>query len=182
VLLLQPPSRCGAVKAYGAASISVKDVNAIKVGFLPGADKPLIKNNPQTGLEGKFSVEYAVAAALADGHLDLESFTDGTVQRPVIQSIMKRVSRFRIPSNKMHSGIAGHVELVVDTKHATHRLSIDTMPGSLEWPLADAQKSAKFRTCAAQVLAPERVDLLQDLTTRLDCVANVASIGEAAAG
>ena len=39
----------------------------------------LRKQPPQTGLEGKFSMEYVVAAALADGEVTLASFTDEAV-------------------------------------------------------------------------------------------------------
>ena len=41
-------------------------------------DPPL----PATGLEGKFSLEYGIAAALLDGSPGFESFSDGAVQRP----------------------------------------------------------------------------------------------------
>jgi 2-methylcitrate dehydratase PrpD len=43
--------------------------------------KPLIHHRPSTGLEGKFSLEYAAAAALLDGYPGFASFTDEAVRR-----------------------------------------------------------------------------------------------------
>src|SRR5579863_5025111 len=43
---------------------------------------PLIHHRPDTGLQGKFSLEYACAAALLDPHPGFASFTDEAVRRP----------------------------------------------------------------------------------------------------
>lgn len=161
--------------------LSAGDVEEIRVGFLPGADKPLVKVNPQTGLEGKFSIEYAAAAALIDGRLDLDSFTDEAVQRPEIRKMMKRVSRYRIPADKMYSGIAGFMDLAVKTPRGTHEMRIETMPGSLEWPLSPSDKATKFMTCAMQVLSTERADRLHALTGELPSLADIDVLAEAAA-
>ncbi|MBV8991678.1 MAG: MmgE/PrpD family protein, partial [Solirubrobacterales bacterium] len=52
---------------------------------------PLIHKNPTTGLEGKFSLEYAIAATLLDGYPDLTSFTDEAVQRLPARRIIELV-------------------------------------------------------------------------------------------
>ena len=44
--------------------------------------QPLIHHRPVTGLQGKFSLEYAAAAALLDGYPGFASFTDEAVNRP----------------------------------------------------------------------------------------------------
>ena len=52
---------------------------------------PLIYPCPQTGLEGKFSMHYAVAAALLDGHVKLSSFENAAVLRPEIQRFFAKI-------------------------------------------------------------------------------------------
>lgn len=47
-----------------------------------GTFTPLIHHDPRTGLEGKFSIEYAAAAALLDDYQGFASFTDDAVLRP----------------------------------------------------------------------------------------------------
>lgn len=54
---------------------------------------PLIHHRPVTGLQGKFSLEYAVAAALLDGHPGFAAFTDEGVRRPEAQRLLKLVDR-----------------------------------------------------------------------------------------
>ena len=46
------------------------------------AVKPLIHHRPVTGLQAKFSLEYAAAAALLDSYPGFASFTDDAVRRP----------------------------------------------------------------------------------------------------
>ncbi|MBI4311976.1 MAG: MmgE/PrpD family protein [Chloroflexi bacterium] len=47
--------------------------------------------DPQTGINGKFSLWYVIAAYLLDGEINLNSFTDRKVQRSKAQDLMKRV-------------------------------------------------------------------------------------------
>jgi len=58
----------------------------------PGASlAPLIHHSPRTGLEGKFSLEYGIAAALLDGRPGLHSFSDAAVRRPDAARLMPTV-------------------------------------------------------------------------------------------
>jgi 2-methylcitrate dehydratase PrpD len=52
----------------------------------------LWNDNPQTGLEGKLSLHYCVAAALVDGQLEVEQFHDSRAQDPKIRALIKRVT------------------------------------------------------------------------------------------
>ncbi|MGW3116741.1 hypothetical protein ACWDBW_06240 [Streptomyces sp. NPDC001107] len=67
-----------------------------RVGGKPATDFPANpgrprKPRPVTGLEGKFSLPYAVAAALLDDCPGFDSFTDGAVRRPAAQTLVDRV-------------------------------------------------------------------------------------------
>lgn len=53
---------------------------------------PLIYSSPKTGLEAKFSMQYAIAAAIYDGSVRLDSFSDEAVRRPEIQEFMRKIS------------------------------------------------------------------------------------------
>jgi 2-methylcitrate dehydratase PrpD len=52
----------------------------------------LWNDNPQSGLEGKLSLHYCIAAALVDGQLEVEQFREERVQDPLIRDIIRRVS------------------------------------------------------------------------------------------
>jgi 2-methylcitrate dehydratase PrpD len=54
--------------------------------------KPLIHHRPTDGAQGKFSLEYGVAAALLDGFPGQWSFSDVAVRRTAAQELLPRVS------------------------------------------------------------------------------------------
>jgi hypothetical protein len=60
-------------------------VRSIHVEAPASAFVPLIHSRPATGLESKFSLEYATAAPLLDGPPGLRSFTDDAVARPEVE-------------------------------------------------------------------------------------------------
>jgi 2-methylcitrate dehydratase PrpD len=67
----------------------------VRVDFDP--PRSLIHSRPKTALEGRFSMQYCVAAALLDGKVGLGTFTDQQVLRPEAQSLMPRVEMRRVP-------------------------------------------------------------------------------------
>jgi len=68
------------------------DIDRVVVTFPPGGDTPLASRAPVTGLEGRFSVEYALAAALTDGAAGVATFADVPV-RAELATLVARVSR-----------------------------------------------------------------------------------------
>ena len=53
----------------------------------------ILRNHaPQTGLEAKFSMEFAMAAAVVSRRASLAEYTDDFVRRPEVQELMRRVS------------------------------------------------------------------------------------------
>jgi len=53
----------------------------------PHVDRPVVA----APLEGKFSVQYTAAAALADGDVGLGHFSEATIARPDLQMLLKKV-------------------------------------------------------------------------------------------
>jgi len=64
-----------------AAGLDPGSVRGIVLRTPEATVAPLIHHRPETGLQGKFSIEYAAAAALLDGHPGLGAFTDQAVRR-----------------------------------------------------------------------------------------------------
>lgn len=150
----------GLLELQAQEGFVANDIRSIAVGFLPGAAHPLNHTNPQSGLEGKFSIEYAMAAALLDGDLSLESFTDEAVQRPAAQALQRKVSRFEIPHEGVFNGLTGFNDLIVDTTRGQFKYQIDRTPGSPQWPLTPDELEKKFISCARTQLNPEAAHAL----------------------
>jgi 2-methylcitrate dehydratase PrpD len=132
--------------------IRADEVRAIEVGFLPGSDTALVSLDPQTGLEGKFSIEYCAAATVLDGKLTLESFTDIMVQRPPVRELIKKVRRYRIASDKVYSGVVGYTDIAIDTARGRFEMRVERTPGSPAWPMTEQDRIEKFMDCAGRVL------------------------------
>jgi hypothetical protein len=124
----------------------------VQVGFLPGSDTALVSFNPQTGLEGKFSIEYNAAALLLDGKVTLESFTDPMVMRPEVRAFMPKVKRVPMEGKGNFSGVVGYTDVAIDTKRGRFTTRQEHAPGSPEEPMTAADRVEKFMDCAGRVL------------------------------
>src|SRR3984893_10073871 len=78
--------------------IRPEDVDRVTVAVPTGGRQALIHDRPETGLQGKFSMPYVMAAAILDRRLGLESFTDAAVARPEAQSLLRRVTTLEDPA------------------------------------------------------------------------------------
>lgn len=68
------------------------DFRAAELRVPPGHLRVCGIEAPRTGLEGKFSLRYATALALATGRTDESQFTDARVEDPVIEAVRRGVT------------------------------------------------------------------------------------------
>jgi 2-methylcitrate dehydratase PrpD len=166
----------GMLKLIAQHGIRANEVEAVEIGFLPGSDTALVSENPQTGLEGKFSIEYNAAAVLLDGRLTLETFTDPMVQRPAIRELMKKVKRYRIEAKGTYSGVVGYTDVMIATRRGRHTLRVDHAPGSPEWPMTQGDRDEKFLDCAGRVLGQPGAQRLLDLLRGFETIPNIKTL------
>ena len=108
---------------------------------------PLIHHSPETGLEGKFSLEYGIAAALLDGRPGFDSFTDAAVRRPDAGRLMQTVE-VAATGGGDHL-LAGEVEIEVEIDDgAGVRAALALPPGAPDRPVTDEELGAKLELCA----------------------------------
>ena len=131
-------------------SHSVEDVVGIRVRTPTATVAPLIHHRPRTGLEAKFSLEYAVAAALLDPHPGFASFTDPAVRRPQARRLIELVKLEPTPGGA--DLLAGEIHLTVcfgDGSSEEAELALP--PGSPTRPPSESDFAAKLRDCGADV-------------------------------
>ena len=118
-----------------------------------------IPRDPHTGLEGKFSMPYAVAAAVLDGKFSLWSFSDEAVRRPEIAALYDKVDTHETPAcrgddpnfDKKSSGSRGFVEVEVKLKDGRRdQIRIDVPLGHPSRALTWDELHDKFLDCAKQ--------------------------------
>lgn len=146
-----------ALEARG--SFALEDLERIDALIYDHDVQQLIKGRPTTGLEGKFSVEYVIAAALVRGALPLEAFTDEAVKDPRIGALLDRIhytgdpaepTRFAKLSIKLKDGRALDVR-------------VDITRGDSRLPLSPEEARAKFvGACASGGWPEEYADAAAD--------------------
>jgi 2-methylcitrate dehydratase PrpD len=75
--------------------IVASEIEKVEIGGNRSNVTTLFHHRPKTGLEGKFSMEYAVTIILLEGKAGLSQFTDAVVQRPDVQNLLQRTN-FRV--------------------------------------------------------------------------------------
>lgn len=150
---LQRPIGAMVEVARGAAGASARSGGSIEPGSVrrivvrtpASAVTPLTHARPSTGLEGKFSLEYALAAALLDEYVDFSSFSDPSVQRPHAQRLLRLVALEL--SDEGANLLSGQVEVEVHTDKGVASAAMRFPPGSPENPPTAADLAAKLRAC-----------------------------------
>jgi 2-methylcitrate dehydratase PrpD len=109
---------------------------------------PLIHHRPDSGLQGKFSLEYAAATALLDEYAGFGSFTDEAVRRDEARRLVSVVETKLDPGGDWL--LDGELEAEVHTADgAVLRTRQQYPPGSPARPPTPDQLAAKLADCVA---------------------------------
>lgn len=119
-----------------------------------GADNPAAGRVAKTGLDGKFSVEYTVAAALLDGAVRIDTFRDSRRFAPDMVAMLERVRTQRNPAIHAMDFAKAWARVTVqlkDGRELTER--VDRPLGIWDNPLPWEGRVEKFRDCARQAIS-----------------------------
>ncbi|MFQ5873096.1 MAG: MmgE/PrpD family protein [Dehalococcoidia bacterium] len=154
------------------------EVAGVKVITPPGEDLALIYSRATTGLEGKFCMQYCVAAALLDGKVDPATFDDEQVARRGVQSLSSKVSLVADPEQaQVVVESRGHVEVRVSMKDGQEYVErVSTARGSAENPLSWSELVDKYTSCARALLSSEQVERSIKLIESLEELPNVKEL------
>jgi len=130
------------------AGLDPADVRQIVLRTPEATVAPLIHHRPDTGLRGKFSLEYGAAAALLDRYPGFDSFTDAAVRRPAARRLAAMVETSLQPGGSWL--LDGTLTAEVRTAGgAVLRASQQYPPGSPGRPASSGQLRAKLADCTA---------------------------------
>src|SRR5690606_33026552 len=82
-----------------------REVEEVRCGVNALAPEVLIHRSAQTGLQGKFSMEYSVAVTLLDGHAGPRQFEDSRVRQSDVQELQQRVHMRADPALPINHGV-----------------------------------------------------------------------------
>ncbi len=145
---------------------------------------PLIHSRPQTGLEGKFSMEYVVTAALFDRELKFANFEDEAVQRPEIQAFFPKVVTAPDDDDHPEGAALGGQYNVIEVHTADGRVLSEAVReprGGPSSPLSWDELLEKYHDCAVRALDEDAAQRSAELLVDLDDVEDVRTLTAALA-
>lgn len=122
------------------ARLAVPEIAQIRAEVHPYVLELMGKQEPRTGLEGKFSVYHCAAVAYLEGAARPRQFTDDLVQRDDVVALRRRVVAVADPAVPMS---AARVRLIARDGR-TWEESVDAASGTPGNPMSDRELVEKF--------------------------------------
>jgi 2-methylcitrate dehydratase PrpD len=146
-------------------NIHPESIEQIEVQAAQGAADALHHSDPETGLEGKFSMEYAVASGAVRDRVGLDTFDDDAIDDSSVQRVRERVD-FLVDETLHYDSHKAVVE--IETTSGTYKLRQKNPPGTHDNPLTESELREKFKECAERVIPSADVSRLMDTLLTLD--------------
>jgi 2-methylcitrate dehydratase PrpD len=158
--------------------VAAADITRIEV--LPHARRLRHTNapHPQTSLEAKFSVQYAVARALRSGAVRLKDFEGDAYFEPEIQRLLELTTARPHPDMTDDSVEQWGAEVIVTLEDGSRvARRIDNLVGrGGDDPMSSSELWDKFSDCAARGLPREQIAPLFERLETLEKVTEIAQV------
>lgn len=176
---------CGAIHSAQDALLDLLDAHAftpdqvrrIECRVNPSVPNILVHHITQSGLEGKFSMEYSLAVCLLDRWAGLAQYAPARAADPALVPVMEKVDVVvddTIPVNMAFFPSIVTVTLA-DGRPLTER--VDVPAGYPARPLSADQVIKKAKDCCAGVLEDTQFDELVEVVTHLQGCPDVSVLG-----
>jgi 2-methylcitrate dehydratase PrpD len=161
---IQQPVMDATLRLIAQHDITAIDVERVEIGGNQSNVNTLFRHRPTTGLEAKFSMEFAVAILLLDRKAGLTQFADASVRRPEVQDLIGRVRYYADPEfdtlgrNGAFQAVLEEPSILKVQMKDGRVLSTRTQPakGSPRNPMTYDEVADKFRTNAEFARWPAR--------------------------
>ncbi|ESY63175.1 MmgE/PrpD family protein [Mesorhizobium sp. LNHC252B00] len=152
-------------------NLKPEDIAVINVGVSLLAERELICHEPSTPQQARFSMEFALAAAIAKQEVTLATFHSEVVADAQVRDLMSKV-RLRLDDELAQLGFIGTAPVKLEIALIDGRVlrsSRDLAIGNPERPFSDSDRKGKFMMCAVRQLdekaAAQAYDALQRFQT-----------------
>ena len=142
-----------------------------------GGVSAMIHARPTTGLQGKFSMQYVVAAAIHDRELKFATFEDEAVEREELQDLLRRVEP--VNDSARHPAAEGDdyqaVELHLRDGSTLTRAVTEARGGPSD-PLSWEELATKYRDCAERALGDASIGRSLEMIRDIEAVGSIAEL------
>ena len=171
------PSIDGCVQLRNLHALRAEDIARIDLNVHSLVLELTGKRTPRTGLEAKFSVYHACAAAILFGQAGETEFGDGIVTRPDVIALRDRIhARVDAAIDEAAADVT-----VTCTDGRTLHLFVPQAIGSLQRPMSEADLARKFHGLVDPALGAARADQLLGQCAQLADAPDVRAFTAAAA-
>jgi 2-methylcitrate dehydratase PrpD len=161
-----------------AHDLMPQDVRRVDATIGEAQASMLRNHQPATGLEAKFSLEFAVASSLVARQVGLSQLTDAFVLRPEVQSAMKKVTATTVdticPVEPMFA-LADRVQIKLNNGRTVDSGYIRFARGNAKLPLTGDELKRKFLDCLSGARDVD-AEWIYGRLARLDSVANAQEL------
>jgi 2-methylcitrate dehydratase PrpD len=175
---LTHPGMTEMLKLIKQNNVRANQVEAVSVGTNKNMPNALIHHHPTDALQGKFSMEFCMAALLLYGKAGLTEFTDEVVRRKEVQDMIQRI-HFGVNAEAEAAGY-NKMTTIIEIKLQDGRTisgRADFGKGSPVDPMSFDDVAAKFQDCAAFAKWPkQKADRVVDMVRKLETVGNVRDL------
>lgn len=166
--LTHPGAAC-LLRLLREASVEADAIRSIRVMTNPRVLRTLIHHDPQDAMQGKFSMEFTLAIVALERRAGLADFTDETLARSDIRSMMGRIA---YSAYEETGPDFTNVTTLVEVELADGRKLFgraDYAAGSTRDPMSWDDVADKFRQCASYGGHPaEATERIVELVSGLD--------------
>jgi 2-methylcitrate dehydratase PrpD len=146
----------------------------------------LIHHQPETGYQGKYSLEYVVAAAIIDKQITFDTFTDSEVNRPELQAFLGKTKCVVRPDSewdpiRLHPWNHSAEVTIRLRDGTTYSGDAPCARGYPDLPLTPAEIAKKYQRFAAPILQPDAIDALGERILTLETQTNISDFAVLAA-
>lgn len=162
--------------------VAPEEVEEVRVGAGRNILQPLRYLDPQSGLEGKFSLQFSLAILVLRRRAGVAEFTDEVVRSPEVRAMMARVHTYHSP--EVEAMGTERMRSVLDVRLKDGRTlhsDASTSRGTPERPMSWAEIEEKFRDCAQGVVPDSQVASALELITRVEALPDVGPLVAAVA-
>ncbi len=139
----------------------------------------LRNSNPKTGLEAKFSMEFALAAALVAGRVGLSELTDEFVSQPEVRAAVAKVrctTTDEVMSGDLPFAPDDRVSVVLASGQRLEHPPVVHPKGSWQKPLTRAELQDKFLDCASRALVRTQAAKLFEQLWALEDIESIRNL------
>ena len=151
----------------------IENVERIELEIGPVAFTAAAIREPHIGVEGKFSVWFLAALALAEGNVTLDKFTDEKVNNPQLVNLRKKIE------TRLDPRIGFGARVRVKMKDGTTYSEFLAKPkGDPDNPLTFAELAEKYQNAAKIALPQENIETLIDKIKGLEKIRDMNEVIE----